>query len=402
MGQIWEDQMDSIVYEIKIGQCENQEEYEALVRENEALYVGWREHVLPMLRKNDLTAKQIAEGCGISLSSASSFSRKIPSKRENVIMMAMMMRLSVEETNELLTRWAHFQKLYAKHPCDVIWIYLLQKGGSDRPAALFREYYAVYEQIRQKYDESSFPERNSFDTWVVFDVITGKSKQKNGAQKIAAQADESFCEMMEYLMPSFKSGYQKLLNYLNSFFVDIEEEDDRKLGLSDTVDKYEKKKLTPKVLFSDKREVLDRYYRKMRDLKNDHIIPSRTFLVALGIHLSMNTQQLNTMLDYAGMGPLCPKDRLEGSIVFYLEELYCQIPTIFHPDSLEIDPTGFELLDYSSQGSRSEFTMTPPILLDLDDLPAENLNDYIKRRIEETNIFENDDEKAVKAFLEML
>ena len=30
------------------------------------------------------------------------------------------------------------------------------------------------------------------------------------------------------------------------------------------------------------------------------------------------------------------------------------------------------------------------------------MSDYIKRRIEETNIFEADDEKAVKTFLEML
>ena len=58
--------MKSQIYGFKIGQCENQEEYEALVKENEALYAGWREHVLPMLRANDLNARKIAAGCGIS------------------------------------------------------------------------------------------------------------------------------------------------------------------------------------------------------------------------------------------------------------------------------------------------------------------------------------------------
>ena len=140
----------------------------------------------------------------------------------------------------------------------------------------------------------------------------------------------------------------------------------------------------------------------MRELERHHTMPSRIFLIALGIHLSMNTQQLNTMLELAGMGPLCPKDRLEGSIVFYLEELYCQIPTAFHPNSLEVDPVAFQLQDYSSQDAGNAFATPPSILLDFDDVPAERLSDYIKRRIEETNIFESDDEKAVKLFLEML
>ena len=140
----------------------------------------------------------------------------------------------------------------------------------------------------------------------------------------------------------------------------------------------------------------------MRDLENDHTLPSRLFLIALGIHLSMNTDQLNTMLELAGMGPLCPKDRLEGTIVFYLEELYCQFPTFFHPDSLEVDPVDFELQVYSSTDAGSAYVSPPEILLDFDDIPTERLSDYIKRRIEETNIFEADDEKAVKTFLEML
>ena len=394
--------MESRIYEFEIGKCENQEEYEALVKENEALYAGWSDHVLPMLRKNNLNAKKIAQGCGVSQSSASLFSRKIPSKRESVIMMAMMMRLNVEETNNLLTRWARFQKLYAKHPGDAIWIYLLERGGSDRPAALFEEYHAVFEEIRGQYLQSAHAKRDSMTTWIAFDAITASAGRKQGAQQTGAQADSDFRELMEQLMPSFESAYQRLLDYLNSFFIDIEEKDDEELDLKGVVGKHEKKRLTPNILFSGKPEVLDRYYRKMRELERHHTMPSRIFLIALGIHLSMNTQQLNTMLELAGMGPLCPKDRLEGSIVFYLEELYCQIPTAFHPNSLEVDPVAFQLQDYSSQDAGNAFATPPSILLDFDDVPAERLSDYIKRRIEETNIFESDDEKAVKLFLEML
>ena len=87
---------NSQIYLREIGQCENKEEYEILVNENKALYVGWKEFITPLLRKNRLTAKKVSHGCNISLSSASSFNRMIPSKRENVIMLCMMLRMSVE------------------------------------------------------------------------------------------------------------------------------------------------------------------------------------------------------------------------------------------------------------------------------------------------------------------
>ena len=287
--------MKSQIYGFKIGQCENQEEYEALVKENEALYAGWREHVLPMLRANDLNARKIAAGCGISQSSAALFSRKIPAKRETVIMMAMMMHLSVAETNELLTRWARFQRLYAKHPCDAIWIYLLQKGGSDEPADLFDEYYAVFQEIQRQYLASTPPSSHRFATRIAFDAITcsaGEHAAGENSEKTSAQQDTSFRALMEKLMPSFEDAYQGLLRYLKEFFVDIEDVEDNQVGLNGAVEKHPKKRLTPNILFSDKPGVLDRYYRKMRDLENEHTLPSRLFLIALGIHLSMNTDQL--------------------------------------------------------------------------------------------------------------
>ena len=44
----------------------------------------------------------------------------------------------------------------------------------------------------------------------------------------------------------------------------------------------------------------------------------------------------------------------------------------------------------------------PDVRLDIDSYPDEHLSEYIKRRIEETNIFEKDEEKAVRKFLELL
>ena len=47
--------MNTGMFEIKIGQCENQEEYEELVRENQKLFAGWRDYISRSCgRKNSL------------------------------------------------------------------------------------------------------------------------------------------------------------------------------------------------------------------------------------------------------------------------------------------------------------------------------------------------------------
>ena len=130
--------MDTQRYELILSQCESKEEYEQLVREHQDLYVDWRSYLRPLLRERRITYKSIAEGCEVSEASARSFLRKIPAKRENVIMLAMLMRLTVAQTNEMLTRWAKFQKLYAR-PLEIVDLPLSQRCHLDFPAGKGRQ-----------------------------------------------------------------------------------------------------------------------------------------------------------------------------------------------------------------------------------------------------------------------
>ena len=100
-------------FSLEIGKCESQEEYEQLVQEHQKLYTGWSDKIRPLMIDKGLTAAQVAQGCEVSESTAASFVRKIPAKRENVIMLALMLGLDLPQTNHLLTRWAKFQELYA-------------------------------------------------------------------------------------------------------------------------------------------------------------------------------------------------------------------------------------------------------------------------------------------------
>lgn len=396
--------MDTVLYGLVTGQCESEEEFEALVKENRELYVNWRNHIAPMLKARKLTGKKVAEGCHVSTACAAKFARMIPAKRENVIMLAMMLGKNIKETNELLTRWAKFQKLYAKHPHDAIWIYLIERGGSDRPYALFEQYRKKYEELYEQYDSLHNTDRK-MDTNVAFDVIkesADKSGELSGWDSSRFNDDE-FVEMMQKLIPSFADGYHKLMEKLDSYFVNVEEIDQR-IGLSDLYEAENAPRVTANTMFQGDKKWLDMYYRKIRELKEDHTIPSRAFLIALGIRLALSTDQINELLECAGMGRLCPKDRLEGMIVFYLEEMELQFPTYFNPHLLAVDPS-FDLRDYEPETKAAdgeEDDLMKRITIAIDGYPDETVQEYIKRRIEESNIFESDDKDSVRKFLQLL
>ncbi len=370
------EQLDTPSYELLLTQCESRIEYEALTREHRRLYVSWKDHIRPMLSRHGLTYRQIAEGCEVSVATARSFTEKIPARRESVIMLAMMMGLTVHETNNLLTRWARYQMLYPRNPSDAIWIYLLNEGGSATPRKRFREYYEVYDRLKKEYIEQS--DDKTLDTQVVFVRLTISEEE----------GDAQFESRIRGLLPSFRDGYRKLLDYIDSFFVDIEDEDNQRLGLDQHGGT---RRVTPNEKFCDS-SWKDVYYRKIRALAKEQIMPSRSFLIALGLRLTMNVTQMNKLLDLAGMGQLCPKDPFEGMLVFLLEELECMFPSYFHEH--QSISGAFDLMDYTTQYEQQRVDADPnavlfdipEIKLDYEDNPMESLYDYVRRYAQETDL----------------
>lgn len=367
--------MESEIFNLLIGQCSNQEEYEALVQKNQFLYQGWNDFIMPKIQEKGLKYSRIAAGCGVTRPSAKSFTTSIPARRSNVIMLAMMLGMTVEQTDEMLMRWAKFQRLYPKHPEDAIWIYLLRRGGSMEPRKVFDDYYAYFIKAREKYIEEQRSDA-ALDTFLAGKEIPVTDKNVS----MDPETDLEFQKMIDRLLPSFMRGYEKLMNRI-----------DELMSTWDEVDFRVRKRKASEV-FRGNESFLRKYRKVINDLRKNHELPSRMFLIALGIHLGQDSDSLNNLLEMAGMGPLCPKDRLEGSIAFYLEELYCEMPMTFNPDALQIDPTHYELRDSWEMGQADPLFAAP----------NESLADYIKRRLMETNIFEKDENKSIQEMLQML
>ena len=68
--------------------------------------------------------------------------------------------------------------------------------------------------------------------------------------------------------------------------------------------------------------------KQISNLKNRGTIPRRRNLIALGLHLDMTLEELDTMLRYAGMDRLCVRDRLECVLIHVLQQLMLTHPEL--------------------------------------------------------------------------
>ena len=73
--------------------------------------------------------------------------------------------------------------------------------------------------------------------------------------------------------------------------------------------------------------------------------PTRNKIISLGLHLNLERDQIDQMLDYAHMEPLCAKNIFESVIIFILED--ASLNNLLDQDSEDYDPDA--LCKYASE-----------------------------------------------------
>lgn len=417
-----QEQMEQL--ELAITQCESQAEFEKLVNERSHLFEDrWGSHFREIaLTKHDLSIQDIALACDVSYSKAKAFCKRVPAKRIDVILLAMRMGMTVEQTNDLLVNHAKYHRLYAKNPLDVICIYLLVVGCTREPAKVFAAYSAQYYELQKKYKEQSASlgeNTNILERMVV--------REASGAELGDPASDKNFTNLMCRLIPQFSQSYAKLISFIDSFFSYLEEEDQKVIHNEDLLDERKgkhrtggrggasklnqlNKRFSANECFGSDSAYRRQYYKAISDMQKKHTVPNRLFLVSLSVRLHMMPKDINRMLDLAGMGPLSADDRLEAAIVYVLEEVNIQNPTtFFRPQSMGWERSYEELQEFCmtdelrrlrefhrQMNQNEELDESNPIFDDirgLERLSDQDLSKYLKWKLEDMQIFFDDSKK---------
>ena len=272
---------------------EKVDDYEAFYRyigENIDSFDDWEEFVEYQMRKKGLHLNEVAFALGKASSNfATYYIHKIPSNRQRsvVIALAIIFEMSVDETNEMLTKKARMRELYDKDIEDAIWKFLINKNyNSDYD----KIYYPIeaFKLLKSRLEAEIATNRaeliNQYasgeycDTDVDTDLI--------GDDILDCETQEEFEAYIHDNLDLFRSCNQKLIEEIDHYSGEYQKE----LG------------------------------SKFWDLARKHYIPNikkgkvpdRDFLILFGLFVG-NTMdsnvilEINSLLEIAHMAPLYSK-----------------------------------------------------------------------------------------------
>lgn len=385
-------QMDTYTLESMLANVRNLEEYEAIMQQAQSQNGIWKQQITAVMVETNLTkdrfAKLVAEGCNVSRATAYSLASKAPAKRENVLGAAILTGRSIDQTNEMLREWAGFSGLYARNADDMIWYYLVMHGANLHPYALFQAYHAVYQKLFQAFQAKPAAERQQLDATMVNAAFAQLNRPPlrtmlaeqiledapaDGALTVEGAADDAvFADIVDRLLPLMQGAYERLFARLETL-CDCKPD---------------------QALFWESESFLGSYRRCMERFCREQVLPKRSFLIALGIHLGLTVRGINDLLELANMGELNPKDKLECGVIFSIEAAYSRYPYVFHPDV-----KGEEDWLFGGGGQTAAAQLSMSGLGDY----SESLNEYIKRRLQEDGLqTDRLGAKEVEQFLQYL
>lgn len=271
------------------------------IRQENDNFLNWQFYINQQLQLRGCSYEKFGKMVGFSKNTIKSWccNGTMPRSRDMFIRLAFGLKMNVEETNELLTKYGKYSALYAKDLYDAITIYIINQRVDNWDDE--RYCYDSLEKWKNKFEEifkaHQVNPKYYYDpqTIGVYNDITGI-------------ADDSAFE--EYILSNkevFFSSYSGLICFIDDFIqIRLSEKND----IDET--KYSwHKYVTEKGLDSSFEIMISR-------LKHDGLLPRREQLIALGIHLNMVANDINKMLSLANMKELYARDMAESLIMYLL------------------------------------------------------------------------------------
>ena len=272
------------------------------IKQEKDSFLNWQFYINQQLQLRGCSYEKFGKMVGFSKNTIKSWccNGTMPRSRDMFIRLAFGLKMNVEETNELLTKYGKYSALYAKDLYDAITIYVINRrvGNWDDE----RYCYCSLEKWNNKFKEI-------FTAHQVNPKYYYDPKTIGVYNDISGITDDSAFE--EYILANkeiFFSSYSSLICFIDDFI---------QIRLSEKKDDIDEAKYSWHKYVTEKG--LDSSFEIMLSrLKHDGLLPRREQLIALGIHLNMVANDINKMLSLANMKELYARDMAESLIMYLL------------------------------------------------------------------------------------
>lgn len=277
----------------------------------------WSRKVNEIIRDKGFTKSKFADLCGVSRVSVDKWCKgSIPKNRETFLRIGMAAGYSLEKINQLLQRYGQYPALYSKSLEDCVCIYVIAHNYGD-------ESIEKYQFIMDKIKGSIIRDDNIEN---VANVTTEMFDEKLSAVRGEDELEQFIAENIAM----FANAYHKLYAYI-------------KMNIATN---YMKPALVESV---NEMAEIQGWSSSLRQcvsaIRQNKWYPTRNKIISLGLHLSMDHEQIDEMLGLAHMEPLCAKNIFESVIMFILDD--ASLNDMLDIESEDFDPD--DLCNYARE-----------------------------------------------------
>lgn len=248
----------------------------------------WAEKIRSILLESRYNKSGFAEACGITRRTLDKWlNGSIPKSREAFLVIGLAARYNIEQMNQLLQRYGQYPALYSKILEDCVCIYTIENFEKERVEK--------YRYILNSIKERLAPDRTE---GLIDTVSTVKLDNKIKGVRGEDELDRFIFDNTAI----FGRAYHKLYAYVKMNLI----ENYNGLGTVSDLADAQGWSSSLRICVS---EINQRKWH-----------PTRNKIISLGLHLSMDHEQVDEMLRLAHMEPLCAKNIFESIVIFILED----------------------------------------------------------------------------------
>lgn len=284
------DDFSTISFQNRLETCEADEDYLEIKALLEKESVKWQNTINEIKVNCNFTDEKLAGLCGVSRQSVSKWYKgAIPKSRDMFIRIGMVAGYDIATINSFLKRWG-YSELYAMNLEDSIYIYML---NSKEIETCYQNFLYIRKAIENLLFESVNGEELAFTSTEMFLM----NLMRTGSL-------EEFLAFARKNAETFSKQYLKLYDYVERYIQkNIESSGDSKFSI---------------YALQNENEWSASLRRCVSEIKNHKWYPQRSKLISLGIHLNMNLDEINEMLELAHMEKLYAKNPFESAIIYAL------------------------------------------------------------------------------------
>lgn len=253
----------------------------------------WGRYIQALIPRSGHTKSSFAAACGVSRVAIDKWCKgSIPKSRETFLRIGLAANLTEEEMNRLLQRYGQYPGLYSKSLEDCICMFVLRHNEG-------RDALNQFEYIRNRITEKLIPGQENEGqniTTVKFDKLLMDVGSQDVLENFIAEN-----------ISVFSYSYHKFYAYVK---MNLEVENGGVGSVNEMA-------------------IAQGWTSSLRQcvsaIRQNKWYPTRNKIISLGLHLCMDREQVDQMLEFAHMEPLYPKNIFESVILFILENgLECE------------------------------------------------------------------------------